>query len=588
MNSQVHARGTGVLRSTVANWAAFLFAAVVSFFLSPFVVHRLGNSGYGIWVLLGSFVGYLGLLDFGVRGAVTRFVAASHATGNHREASVTVVAALRLFGFLAALAIVLAAIAALAMPQLFRIPPQLLSESRWVLFLGGITVASAFIGGVFGGVVAGLHRFDIDAVIEITTTAIRAVALVVALQAGYGLVALSVIQLVISVMRGTAAFIVVRRLYPQLVLRGAGPTGPALRQLLSFSLFASLIHFSGLLIYQTDTLVIGAFLPIGVVTYYAIASNLGEYARQLVSALSRIVQPRASAADAAGGSASVRDMFMTIAPRATLLTVPIALTFLLRGERFISLWMGPEYAPQAGAVLSILAIGVWFAGGRMIVTATIMGMNRHRPLAAAFAAEAVANLVLSIALIRGLGLPGVAIGAIAPSIAVTLGFMPIFLRRELNVRVDQYLFRVFVVPSLACAAFGAGTYFVERWLPTESMAVFFLQTALLVPLVVPGALLLVFSREERRALIDRLRSLRPGSRGSASPSVDIPAVPGSPVAPYLSAALADRSHHTGRAMASSRSAYAVESAPRPRDPVQPSDPLASGESPRPAALDAPL
>ena len=518
----MNTEGTGVLRSTIANWSAFLFAAVVSFFLSPFVVHRLGNSGYGIWVLLGSFVGYLGLLDFGVRGAVTRFVAASHARGDHADASVIVAAALRLFGILGVLAVVIAAIAAVAMPQLFRIPPELLSEARLVLFLGGLSVASAFVGGVFGGVVAGLHRFDIDAVIEIVMTALRAIALVVALGAGYGLVALSVIQLVISLMRGGAAFVVVRRVYPQLRITGAGPIGPALRQLLSFSLFASLIHFSGLLIYQTDTVIIGALLPIGVVTFYAIASNLAEYARQLVSAISRIVQPRASAADASGGTDSVRVMFLEIAPRASLLTVPIALTFLLRGDRFISLWMGPEYAAQASPVLWVLAVGVWFVGGRMITTATIMGINRHRPLAAAFSAEAVANVGLSIAFIGSLGLSGVALGAVIPSLCVSLVFMPMYLKRELGVSISQFLARVYVLPSLACAGFGVGTWALERWMPAESLLSFFLQTALLLPLVIPGALLLVFSREERRELLAMVAGLRRRPTRRSARAVDFP------------------------------------------------------------------
>lgn len=501
-------RGTSVLRSTVANWSAFLFAALVSFFLSPFVVHRLGDSAYGIWVLLGSFVGYLGLLDFGVRGAVTRFVAASHARLDHREASVIVAAALKLFGLLSALAIVLAAVLAIVMGDLFNIPPALLPESRLVVFLGGLTVATAFMGGVFGGVVAGLHRFDIDAVIEIAVTALRAVAVVVALYAGYGLVGLSVIQLAISVIRGVAAYIVVRHLYPDLELNTAGSTGPAIRQLLSFSLFSSLIHFSGLLIYQTDTVIIGAFLPIGFVTYYAIASNLGEYARQLVSALSRIAQPRASAAEAVGGSAAVRALILEIAPRATLMTVPIALTFMIRGDHFIDLWMGPEYSAQAAPVLSILAIAVWFAGGRMITTATIMGMNRHRRLAAAFLVEAATNVGLTIALIGSMGLPGVAIGVVVPGMAVTLGFMPWYMKRELDIPVGQFITRVWLVPSIACLGFAAGSYALERWMPAESLLAFFVQTALLLPLVLVGGLTLVSSREERISLAARLRALR--------------------------------------------------------------------------------
>ena len=136
-------RAPGVFWSTVANWTAFAVAAVVSFMLSPFIVHRLGNSAYGTWVLLGSFVGYLGLLDFGVRGAVTRFVANQHAAGDHQGASATVVAALRLFAGLALVTMVIAGLLALLLDHLFRIPPDLLDAARIVVLLGGGAVATS-------------------------------------------------------------------------------------------------------------------------------------------------------------------------------------------------------------------------------------------------------------------------------------------------------------------------------------------------------------------------------------------------------------------------------------------------------------
>ena len=56
--------------NVLSNWTAFAFAAVTSFFLAPFIVHRLGDSAYGVWALIGSLVGYMGLLDLGVRSAV--------------------------------------------------------------------------------------------------------------------------------------------------------------------------------------------------------------------------------------------------------------------------------------------------------------------------------------------------------------------------------------------------------------------------------------------------------------------------------------------------------------------------------------
>src|SRR5580765_5542459 len=55
------------LRSLVTNWVGYAANVVVAFFLSPFIVHTLGDSGYGVWSLLMSIVGYVGLIDLGVR-----------------------------------------------------------------------------------------------------------------------------------------------------------------------------------------------------------------------------------------------------------------------------------------------------------------------------------------------------------------------------------------------------------------------------------------------------------------------------------------------------------------------------------------
>src|SRR5436189_5089174 len=80
-------------RSVVLNWIALVANVGVAFFLSPFIVHRLGNVAYGIWTLVNSMIAYMGLLDLGMRGAVTRFVSKHHARNEHSESSRAVSAA---------------------------------------------------------------------------------------------------------------------------------------------------------------------------------------------------------------------------------------------------------------------------------------------------------------------------------------------------------------------------------------------------------------------------------------------------------------------------------------------------------------
>ena len=59
-----------ILKNSFLNSTGFDFTAAVTFFITPFVVHRLGNELYGIWELVIGLTGYLGLLKFGMRTAI--------------------------------------------------------------------------------------------------------------------------------------------------------------------------------------------------------------------------------------------------------------------------------------------------------------------------------------------------------------------------------------------------------------------------------------------------------------------------------------------------------------------------------------
>src|ERR1700756_5666194 len=83
-----------IARNVLSNWLALAVTTVTAFFLSPFVVHHLGNLAYGVWVIIMSLVAYMNLLDLGLRGAITRFVSKGCAQGNNEESSQAVSGAL--------------------------------------------------------------------------------------------------------------------------------------------------------------------------------------------------------------------------------------------------------------------------------------------------------------------------------------------------------------------------------------------------------------------------------------------------------------------------------------------------------------
>jgi O-antigen/teichoic acid export membrane protein len=261
----------------------------------------------------------------------------------------------------------------------------------------------------------------------------------------------------------------------------------------------------GSLMLYSDSLVIGAFLPIGMITYFSIAGGLSEYARSIVSGVSQTLTPRISALQAGGQQSDLRVAVLTSARLSSLVVYPIVVTFVLRGGAFIGLWMGPQYADLSGRILVVLSATLATLSGYQIVTAAMLGMNRQAGLIPVFVAEAFSNLVLSVIWVRIYGVIGTAFATMIPRVIIGTLVGPWYVKKHLGLSVRTFWMRVYVQPALAMLPFAAATYAVERFWPARNLAVFFLQVLVILPVALVASWYVCLTREERTAISRVLR-----------------------------------------------------------------------------------
>lgn len=475
--------------------------------LSPYVVRHLGTDGYGVWTLILSLTGYLGLLDLGVRGAVTRYVARFHSQADHQKSSEVASSAMAIFGTAGVLAILASLFFAFFVIGHLHVPTVYLTSARIVLFLTGLNIATSLVNGVYGGIIVGLQRFDLSNAIEVTINLVRACSIVAALHFGYGIVALALVQLGFTLARWAANVALARYLYPELRIRVQLMERSSIKLILSFSVFSFLLHVSGSLIYASDSIVIGAYLPVAFVTSYVIGGNLVEYARTLVQGISQTLTPLASSLETRNDPRQVQHLVLQSARWASMVILPVTCTFLLRGTSFIGLWMGQQYASLSGQVLWALSLTVMLWGANSTVAGIFLGLSKHKPLVPANITEGLCNLALSIYLVQRIGVIGVAWGTAIPSLANSLIFWPWYIHRTVKIRPITYMTSAWVRPWLSLAPFLLGTYLTERFWQAQNLIVFFSQVAAVLPLALAGYWFICLEPEQREIISRKFSNL---------------------------------------------------------------------------------
>jgi O-antigen/teichoic acid export membrane protein len=493
-----------VLRNVISNWGAYVVSMAVNFVLSPYVVRHLGTVGYGVWTLILSLTGYLGLLDLGVRGAVTRYVAKFHSTAEHKRSSEVASSAAVIFGTAGLIAILVSLVCAYGVIGHMQIPSDYMGAARAVLILTGLSVATSLINGVFGGILVGLQRFDLTNGIEVLISILRSAAIVVALHFGCGIVTLALLQLAFTILRWAMNIVLTRHYYPELQIRLALADRAGIKLIFSFSVFSFLMHVSASLIYASDNVVIGAYLPVTFVTLYVIGGNLVEYARTLVAGISQALTPLASSTESRGNPQELQKLVLTSSRWASMVILPVTCTFFIRGRSFIGLWMGWNFADASGHVLSVLSITLMFWGANCAIAGIFLGLSKHKPIVPALVLEGICNLALSIFLVKRVGIIGVAWGTAIPSLVTNLIFWPWYIRRTLNIEPYTYAISAWVRPWGSLVLFSLATYLTERYLPAPSLFVFFSQIALAMPLALVGYWCLCFSGEQREEYYGKL------------------------------------------------------------------------------------
>ncbi len=480
------AKGPRIGRSVVFNWLALAISIGVAFFLSPFIVHRLGNVAYGVWTLINSMIAYMGLLDLGMRGAVTRFVSRYHSQGEHLESSRAVSAAFWLRAGIGLVVVSLALILPSVAIAVFHISPEMQMATRWTIGVAGMSFAVTLAFGVFGGVLSALQRFDLLSGVGMLQTLLRATGAVWLLKSGHGIVSLAVWELIVVVIANIALTTLSLRVYRELQILYRPPESAILRQLWGFSSYLLLVNICGQIVYYTDNVVVGAFVSAGAVTFFTIAGGLIEYARQVVAALGGILFSLASSLEAQGQQTELRRLLIQGTRATVLVGLPIQAALFFGGHTFIALWVGPEYAAISGRVLQILLVAQVFAIANYTSFNVVCGLNKHKPVALMGLAEAAANLVVSIVLVRQIGLEGVAWGTVIPSMAIHLLFWPRYICKTLEMPIVDYVWGAWIRSGLAVAPFGLACYLADRYWVPANLTYFFIHIAVLCPTLLVG------------------------------------------------------------------------------------------------------
>ena len=441
-----------MLRSIGSNWAVTLVTVIALYLLTPFTLSMLGVDGYGTWLLITSMNGYLGLLVLGVPMASVRYFAQHVANRDTVKLNEAISSCTGLYLLLGVIATVVG-LGLYAFFTLYGIPTPLHTDARSAFAVMVLFVAVGFVALLPEGILAAHGDFVPRNVIRLASLVLRLGLTFALLSLKASLTVLALVQLACLAFDFTLCWLLIRRRYPEIRMRLAGFDWALVRKIFSFSLYVLVLHAGARLSFETDSMVIGAFMDVGSIPHFTVANSLIIYLMEFVVAIAAVVMPTATRLQTQGKLGELREIFLKWSKIALSLTLMAGLFLLVLGPRFIAWWVGPEFERSAGDVLQVLMISyLIFLPVRGVALPILMGLGKPQLPTIAFLVAGLMNLGLSILLVGPFGLAGVALGTAIPNILFA-GLVLSYACRELQTPVAEYL--RYVVPRAVLGALPA-------------------------------------------------------------------------------------------------------------------------------------
>ncbi|MGA2434047.1 MAG: oligosaccharide flippase family protein [Bryobacteraceae bacterium] len=486
------------------SWAGVAVTVVVGFFLSPYTIHKVGDSEFGIWTLALAMVDYYWLIDLGFRSATLKYSAQYHAAGDETALNellstgllYSAISGVILFGASFVLAPWIGA--RLHIQQPVFVP---------LIRLVGFSWAVGLVFNRYSACLEGFQRFDITSRVWILTTALRAISIALLLYFGFGIFQMGIALVACQFLGYFLNFAELQKLFPAQRAGWGNATVAMFQRMARYGFHSFTALISNRLLNQGVLLLLPYFLPVRFVTYYGVPWSLLDYAMDGVSRIGMVTAPSAAALEVQGSERSLLSLAVHANRYCLTIYLPVTVLLTIYGRPFFTLWLGSGRADYCAPLLAVLLIGSTAMAGQFNSVSVLTGLGLHKTYARSLFVEAVLCIGGLFLAVPRYGVMGAA-AVVSALMFLNRGIVTAFLTaRVLRIPTLQYLRRIYAVPCGVAGVSAALLLWCRwHWLPGRTWPELIAAGGIFAASYGPLAFFLCLSAHHRAFLVEKVRT----------------------------------------------------------------------------------
>jgi len=385
-----------LVKNTTFNALNVFITMAINFILLPIILRTMGNELYGIYILIITLSGYFNIMETGVGTASVKFVS-QHLIKNEKKEINEILTNSLIFYFLVGLvtATILVLIS-LFFVKFFNIPQRYLSLTKQTLVFAGIALLIIWPLRLFRKVLEGNQDYTVTSGTTVAFEILNFLLIILFLRKCSNPFLFFVLLKFISQIFLNLFFCIYsfRRL-DFLKVDFYLISKKAFKKIFKFSSILYLCKIIGLLIYNTDKILISVFLNVSSITLYEISYKFHQLVRTVNNLSSSAILPLISSLNSKNDSKKIKEIFFRVQKYTIVLVLPITISVIIFAKFIVLYWLGPDYNSVVFPIQLFVSYFI-FNCSLALVGQILVAIDKLRYTLNYRIGIAVSNLILSI------------------------------------------------------------------------------------------------------------------------------------------------------------------------------------------------
>lgn len=428
----------------ILSYNSIFLNILLGFLFLPFIIKSLGQAEYGLYSMLGSFVGYLFILDFGLSNCINRFISKYRAQGDGISEKRFLGTIVLIYAFITFMIISLGFILKNYIPVLFNasLNKDELKKADYIFTLLLINTAVILISKPARAIITAFQRFVFLKAADVIRQILRATTIYIVLLNGKKSAGIIICDTALNLLLGMIfVYFILKHLKVKFVFDKLDL--PLIREISVYSFFIFLNVIAGQIYWHIDNVILGMTMTSTIVAINAVGVQISQYYILFSSAISRIYAPTIiNKVTIGAGGKELTPFLIKVGRIQASVVFPIIAGFILFGPDLLKFWIGSDFQKSYTiAVIIMIPMTILLIQNSFISILEAKSLHYFRSVVMFI--TSILNIFLTFILVQKFGILGAPIATALGLLIGNIVLLNIYYSKVLHLQIQTYFNQVF-------------------------------------------------------------------------------------------------------------------------------------------------